>query len=398
MATSPQNMLHKMIRAATILHSLFCAMLLQSIRAVAALVMVCGSGYALDIPGTHLSAYTISGVRVDATDETAAAAREAALSQGRQQAFRLLAARLGVSSDSIPEVDVEALSRLVLGVTIQQEGLASIRYTGKVAVTFFPEAVRTLFAESNVHIFDTLAPTQVILPIWTSSPQKGPALWSDENPWRLAWTDRLKTGLVPVEVPLGDLQDVGAVRSTQAFSLDREVLLNLAHRYHADDVVVTHAQLLRSDGGDPRAIRVTAARRKDGGFLFNKTLPLMEGLQKGDYLKETLSYATEHVVAWLDALWREDYALSPPGYRDTTLALRIDIPAGLQDWVSIRRALDGMRYIQSWRLVSLHLKEAWISATVRGSPEQLIPEIAAAGLYIDKGDEYWVVRPGVSSE
>ena len=111
MAPSPQNMLHKMIRAVTILYSLFCAMLLHSIRVVAALMIVCGTGYALDIPGTHLSAYTVSGVRVDAAAETVAAAREAALSQGRQHAFRLLATRLGVSAEDIRDKVIPELQK-----------------------------------------------------------------------------------------------------------------------------------------------------------------------------------------------------------------------------------------------------------------------------------------------
>ena len=33
-------------------------------------------------------------------------------------------------------------------------------------------------------------------------------LWEDPNPWRAAWADRPdRGGLVPVEVPLGDLPE-----------------------------------------------------------------------------------------------------------------------------------------------------------------------------------------------
>ena len=76
-------------------------------------------------------------------------------------------------------------------------------------MTFFPNAVRDIFDSVNVRIFDTPAPTQLILPIWTPSPEEDPTLWGDKNPWRLAWTGRLKTGLVPVRFPWGDLQMLG---------------------------------------------------------------------------------------------------------------------------------------------------------------------------------------------
>lgn len=404
MAPSPRRFFHDAIHAATILHSFFCATLLRGLCCVVMVtVMVMGGGaYALDVPGTHLSAYTISGVRVDATAETVAAAREAALNQGKQHAFYLLASRLGVLTEHVPDLDSEALSRLVLGVTIQHEGRSSIRYTGKIAVTFFPEAIRDVFDSVNVRIFDTLAPAQLILPIWTPSLEENPTLWGDENPWRLAWTSRLKTGLVPIEVPLGDLQDVEAVRLAQAFALEQTPLLDLAHRYHADDAVVTHAHPLWAEGASsgtgPYAVRVTAARRKDGGFLFNETIPLEGDVKEGERLTEALNQAAEHVVAWLDARWREDYVVSSPGDRGTTFSLYVDIPAGLEDWVTVQRTLDKVHSVQSWSLVSLRPTDAWISATVRGSPKQLVPDFASAGFYMDEADGHWVVRPGLLSE
>ena len=73
-----------------------------------------GGAYALDIPGTHLSAYTISGVRVDATAETVAAARSR-FESGTTARVLSLASRLGVLTEHVPDLDSEALSHLVLG-------------------------------------------------------------------------------------------------------------------------------------------------------------------------------------------------------------------------------------------------------------------------------------------
>ena len=184
---------------------------------------------------------------------------------------------MGVLTEHVPDLDSEALSRLVLGVTIQHEGRSSIRYTGKIAVMFFPEAIRDVFDSVNVRIFDTLAPAQLILPIWTPSLEENPTLWGDENLWRLAWTSRLKTrDLSLSRFALGDLQDVEAVRLAQACL--EQTPFWIWRIATMDDAVVTHVHPLWAEGASsgtgPYAVRVTShATVKTEDSVFNETIP-----------------------------------------------------------------------------------------------------------------------------
>ena len=99
--------------------------------------------------------------------------------------------------------------------------------------------------------------------------------------------------------------------------MEQTPLLKLAHLYHADDAVVTHAHPLWAEGAPsgakPYAVRVTTARVRMEGFYLMKRFPLKEDLEEGQRLTEALNQAAEHVVAWLDTRWRQDYAVSSQG-------------------------------------------------------------------------------------
>lgn len=346
---------------------------------------------AADIPDALLSVYTVSDIVVDASAPNAVKAREEALANGQRDAFRILVTRLGAQADRVPVPDARTMSELVLGVAILEEKTSTVRYVGKAAFTFFPDGVRDLLRRSGFTAVDMPARPLVVLPLWVPSPGSQPRLWDDPNPWRTAWDTRPKAGLVPLEIPLGDLEDVTAVDPMRAAALDPASLDTITGRYQAGDVLIARAESLGVNQGTglPTEIRISAARGRDGRFTFSDTVPVAYGTS----LEPALEEAVIRTVAWLENHWREEYARITGG-EEQTLALAIHIPAGLGDWLKMRKALDRAQQIKSWSLDTLTRTEARVSATIYGDTEQLVSALSAEGLHMNGENGQWVIRPG----
>ncbi len=75
----------------------------------------------------------------------------------------------------------------------------------------------------------------VVLPVWKAP--EGPQVWED-NLWRTAWLNlKAEQAIVPLIVPLGDLQDTSAIDAEEALALDPVKLESLMIRYEAKAIL-----------------------------------------------------------------------------------------------------------------------------------------------------------------
>ena len=89
----------------------------------------------------------------------------------------------------------------------------------------------------------------LILPIYDLAAAK--SLWETPNPWRKAWGDLSPhVGLVPFQLPVGDLKDVGIVGAEQAATGDQPRIKAIGNRYNVDTVMVAHALLTSGPKGE----------------------------------------------------------------------------------------------------------------------------------------------------
>ncbi|AMW34921.1 hypothetical protein AY555_06710 [Haematospirillum jordaniae] len=350
---------------------------------------------AADIPGAMLSVYTVSDVAVDASAPNAVRAREEALANGQRDAFRILVTRLGAPADRIPVPDPAAMNELVLGVAILEEKTSNVRYIGKAAFTFFPDGVRDLLRKAGFTAVDVPARPLVVLPVWTPSPGAPSRLWDDPNPWKTAWDNRPKAGLVPLDVPLGDLEDVTAIDAARASAMDPMAIDTITQRYQAEDALIAHAEALSLDrsSGLPTEIRIRATRGQDRDATFHDTVPVLGGLS----LEAALNEAVTRTVAWLERGWHDEYSTIASG-ETQTLNLRVHISAGLENWLAVRKALDKNRNIKSWALDTLTRTEALVSATIYGDAERLSSSLSADGLQMILEGEQWVIHPATHTQ
>jgi len=186
--------------------------------------------------------YTVTGIDVDVTDKDATSAKTKAIIEAQVKAFPILAERLASINavQKLSDLTPQQIGRMLRSLSIEEEHSAPGRYIGKLTVRFLPNKVRALFAERGLPVVEEQAPPIVVLPLWRSP--EGLVLWED-NLWRKAWLDlKAEQAIVPLIVPLGDLQDTQAITPEETLAFDPVKLESLMIRYGAKAILVAIAE------------------------------------------------------------------------------------------------------------------------------------------------------------
>ncbi len=217
--------------------------------------------------------FRVTGVSVDATDRDAASAKMKAISEAQVKAFGILVDRIAEegADAKLKDLPPGQIGRMLASLSIEEERTGPGRYIGKLTINFLPDKVRETLARAGVAFTEKQAPRIVVLPVWSTS--GGATAW-DDNPWRRAWQDlKAENAVVPIMVPLGDLNDSEAVSVEQALAGEADKLEALRLRYQGEAVLVAIAE--------PAGENAIHARMQGdtplGRVIFDKTYTVQSG-------------------------------------------------------------------------------------------------------------------------
>ncbi len=207
---------------------------------------------------TDMAAYKVTDVAVDATADNAVQARDRAIANGQVQALQTLLRRLTASNPpaSLPTPSAESVQNMVLAISVSAEKRSSVRYIAKLSIQFVPAAIQRLLDESKT-TYSTQVKSVTILPVYRATANAEPVLWEEPNPWRAVWPSHSRNGLLKLEVPAGDWDDVRAGDTGRVESADATLLKDFSQRYGSGEAVVLIAN--QSDSGVS-----VVAKRSDG--------------------------------------------------------------------------------------------------------------------------------------
>ncbi len=276
---------------------------LQSTRLVAFTVAVCmvtviSAGTPLGFV-TGMAAYAndevfvVPRIVVSAQAESAIAAKKQAVESGRRQAMDSLLRRLTPSQEwnylprlttgepagaaaSIAHLDGRpgkspivlddaALQSLEQSFEVYDEKSSPTTYRAFITYRFKPAETRNLLISSQIPYSEAQTRMALVLPVLETA--NGLYLWEQNNPWLRAWQTRpLGHELTPMTAPLGDLEDSATLTARNARNLNQEKLAILANRYGVSQVIIAHARLSQSDGGDKLRVQLINGYRESGAL------------------------------------------------------------------------------------------------------------------------------------
>ena len=337
-----------------------------------ALMVVFACFFGIQAAQAQNALFTIEDVKVDVTAENALKARELAFEQAQSLAFEELVTRMlpegqGAAFENTP---VSTISMLVKDYEVSDEKLSSKRYTGTYKFRFQDRAIKQFFAKSGTQYTDVRSQPMLVLPFLETA--QGTTLWN-QNPWMEAWAanSSLLKGIVPLLVPLGDLDDVSSIGDDEALTYNRTDLQALVNRYGASEAVIAIAkpegtalsiQLYRTDRVRPEYVHQILERALPGqsqSQIYQRAVISVKSALAQDWKTKTVVDARE---------------------KNTTQA-RVAFTS-LQEWSNIQRSLQRVSGISDVALKALSPREAYITMTHEGSVERLQIALNQRGLYL----------------
>ena len=332
-------------------------------------------------------------VRVDATADSVAAARELARVEGQRRALVLVIDRLSGSTDSakLSKVDDKTVTDMVESFEVANERMSAVRYLADYTFHFRPSKVRRLVhtadgapaeAKNSPAVVEDSSKPLVVLPVYKDAART--VLWDDPNAWREAWGQRsTDTGLLRLTVPLGDANDLAIIDAGRAEAGKPDALTAIAQRNGSDEAIVALATA-RREGDKLVGLDLNIKRYRSGRLLdtHGTTLDADPGETADDFLKRAADAVAGEIAS---------SSKKSPGTRsDQQASLAASVPIGsIGEWVRVRDRLASVVAIRKVDLLSLNRHEAKIQIKYVGSSDQLRSSLAEVDLGLDGTDPIW---------
>ena len=339
--------------------------------------------------GRELDFFSVIAIPVDASAETASAAKGPALAEGQRKALRILLQRmtLRADQDKLPRVDENMLNGLVRGIELADERTSATRYLARLTVRFNADGVRRLLRSARIPFTESLSRPVVVVPVFEQD-DGSRVLWeADSNPWRQAWADReIGDALVPILLPRSDVIDAGAVDARTAIAGDEARLAKFAQRYGTTDSLVALAAL-QGDSDRPTAIQVTVQRHGGGAIYLAETFSVAaSATATGATL---MAQAVKEVAARLDDGWKQNTVIRFDAENSLSATVRF---ASLGDWIALRDRVGQVAGMQRVDVATMTNHDAQVVLHYFGNPQQLATVLAQRDLQLAEVGGFWTLN------
>ncbi len=352
-------------------------------------------------------------VKVDATAESAAAAREVARIDGQRRALAAVIERLSGASEPAapPKLDDKTITDMVASFEVANEHMSAVRYVADYTFHFRPSKVRRLVRVAETPPAESTSKSPgdkssgdkssadsggkspaeggnraiVVLPVYRDG--SNVVLWDDPNAWRVAWSQRpAGSGLGRLVLPLGDAGDLAAIDAEKAGSGKPEALTAIAQRNSGSEAVVALATA-RRQGDKLAGLDVTVKRYRYGHLVDTQSSSFEADPAESE--ADLLKRAAEATAAEIET----GAKLNADAHSNQPASLAVTVPiTTLGEWVQVRNRLASVSSIRKIDLLSLSRQEARIEVRYVGSQDQLKSSLAEVNLDLAGGDPIWRIQ------
>jgi hypothetical protein len=345
-------------------------------------------------------AYTVGKYPVEAAAENAVAAKEKALADGRQAAFRSLLKRLVpvTAYQRLAEVKRVDAAGLLEGVAVRSETNSATQYIASLDFSFQSQPVRDLLRREGIPLVDEQSPPIVLLPVYvTPSSAQGPAPPAlgpsqGSRTWKEVWAGLdLDNALTPIR--LDSLKASVTPQQLQALAAaDEAALAALARSYSAEFLVIAKAE---PDLVNKRLNVTLAGRDAVNFFVLDRTYRLAV-----DDFAYAAELAAVIALGTLEGRWKAYKLAAAPGgpdaYARAPALVQLSIEfRNMQQWQEIRRMITGIRGVGDLDVIGLSARSAEVTLTFPGGEEALAERLMGQGLHVDRLKGTLLVRPAI---
>jgi Uncharacterized protein conserved in bacteria (DUF2066) len=323
--------------------------------------------------------YTVAKVAVEAEANDAVQAKQIALNEGQQTAFRALLKRLTHSSvhPRLPLLDDTMVERMVDGLSVRRESNSTTRYIATLDFTFEPNSVRDILNRFGLPYAEDQSPPLVLLPVMIEA---GAAKTGTENVWYEALENvDYEHALSAIKLAPPRAEFSPAMISNPG---SREVLATLKQQYRAENLVLALAET----DAQATKLKVRLIGRDAVGDIY---LERRYAIRARD-TDEAARFAAKVAVGVIEGRWKTTRlaslgALSEGPSNLESVALTVQF-TGLKQWQDMRTRLQRIPGLQNLDVKALNARGATISVEFAGGASRLAQAAQSQGLAIDERD------------
>ena len=338
-------------------------------------------------PAAANEIFAVRDIAVDKRAGTASAARELALAESRQTAYRTVLRRITLPEDfdRHPALDDADIAGLVQSFDIANEKTSQTRYLADVTVRFARQSVRELLQAFSIPFSETAARPLLIIPVYQAAGLK--LLWEDGNPWFTPWVAQEgKSGLRPVIAPLGDLEDITSINLDRVAAGDAETIAAAKQRYQTAGVLVALADLKRDLLNAKNVLRVTLTEYgtdAENTEVMTFEDPVVDDV--GPFLARTV----DEIMMRRETEWKRRTLLDFD-HEDKLVAI---VPLdGIQTWLTVQQRLYSLAEVRKIEVTALSARAAHLTVSYLGQAAQLTVALAERGLTLQEQEGYWTLK------
>lgn len=328
--------------------------------------------------------FRVTGVSIDATAQSAAAARTQAVAAGQKKALNVLLKRLTIRSDwaRLPTLDEATAQGYVGSFQVAGEKSSSTRYLANLTVTFNGPAVGALLRRTGLHYADTQARPTVLLT--GQEEATGVVLWDETSPWRQAWS-RVDTtnSLTPLIMALGDIEDITSLPLSAVEAGNLAAFNALADRYGTNRVLFAKAEF----GPAGTSVKARYALYIKGTSVprrWSQTTMAREGEGKLALSKR----AAHRNISRMEADWKSRSIITSDERSEVTAAVSYET---LKGWVGIQKRLKRVPAIQTLNILAVSTGGALVDLEFAGTPESLNVALTQQDLSLTDVNGNWLL-------
>ena len=330
--------------------------------------------------------WTVSGVSIDVTAESAAKAKLMAIGEAQVKAFDRLVDRLIPVESAAPfkALGPDVVGRLLAGLSIEEEKVAPKRYIAKLSIRFLSNKTRKLFGQYGVQFAEKQSDPVLVIPVWVS--REGADIWKGDNPWHKAWASLdLENALIPILLPLGDDRDSNALTAKEALANNQVKLESLRIRYGASAVLVAGAE----PKSDTTVRAIMQGASPVGRIGFDKTY-------EAEDLAAAALFAANRFQLVMQEKWKKDnltqYTEGQTAAPANTITMAVPY-ASTAEWGVLRSRIQTTAGVGRIDINSLSGRGAVISVAFGGTLDELRTSFYQSGFNLSVVGGTWVLQP-----
>ncbi len=335
------------------------------------ILLICFSAISLSSKAAESETYFVSGVSVNITAKSSAAAKTVAHATARRDAFSILITRLEMKVNVVDSITDDEISDMVRSEQIENEKIAGGNYSATFNILFAKDFVEHILAQKNSPSTQVKTSEESYLLIPVKMKKYQPLLWDEESDWKALIAKVIgKKSPNNFIIPNSDIDNIATLNNGNIASLDYAVLEPMLMRYKAS---AAYALIFSYDEIENKVIvdvlRIGKLQKKQVKLGFVNVDRLTYEVLMSKVADRTINYL-------LNSQKSSNQSANPDLAR-----IKIHI-SKLSNWLLIKNKIESSNLVNRLNLESISRDQIVVAVSYEG-PGDIREAFAKQGIYLN---------------